>query len=56
MFQIHHKGNENMNRIQDLLEDPANILQCQVSRNEQLTKLILETYVLQKKKKKRFYS
>ena len=38
-----------MNRIEDLLENLSNILQQQVDRNEELTKLILEKYVIQKK-------
>ena len=49
MFQLHHKGKQNMNRIEDLLENLSNILQQQVGRNEELTKLILEKYVIQKK-------
>ena len=49
MFQLHHKGKQNMNRIEDLLENLFNILQQQVGRNEELTKLILEKYVIQKK-------
>ena len=49
MFQLHHKGKQNMNRIKDLLENPSYILQQQVGRNEELTKLILEKYVIQKK-------
>ena len=49
MFQLYHKGKQNMNRIKDLLENPSYILQQQVGRNEELTKLILEKYVIQKK-------
>ena len=49
MFQLHHKGKENRNRIDQLIENPSDILQRQVRRNEELTKLILEKYVIQKK-------
>ena len=49
MFQLHHKGKENRNRIDKLIENPSDILQRQVRRNEELTKLILEKYVIQKK-------
>ena len=49
MFQLHHKGKENMNRIDQLIENPSDIPQRQVGRNEELTKLILEKYVIQKK-------
>ena len=49
LFQLHHKGKQNMNRIEDLLENPSNILQRQVGRNEELTNLILEKYVIHKK-------
>lgn len=49
MFQLHHKGKENMNRIEDLIENHSDILKQQLSRNEELTKLILEKYVIQKK-------
>ena len=48
MFQLHHKGKEN-NRIENLIENPSDILKRQVGRNEELTKLILEKYVIQKK-------
>ena len=49
MFQLHHKGKQDMNRMDDLLENFSSILQRQVGRNEELTKLILEKYVIQKK-------
>ena len=49
MFQLHHKGKQDMNRIEDLLENSSSILQRQVGRNEELTKSILEKYVIQKK-------
>ena len=49
MFQLHHKGKENMNRIDQLIENPSDIPQRQVGRNKELTKLILEKYVIQKK-------
>ena len=49
MFQLHHKGKENMNRIDQLIENPSDISQRQVGRNKELTKLILEKYVIQKK-------
>ena len=49
MFQLHHKGKENMNRIEDLIENHSDILKQQLSRNEGLTELILEKYVIQKK-------
>ena len=48
MFQLRHKGKEN-NRIENLIENPSDILKRQVGRNEELTKLILEKYVIQKK-------
>ena len=48
MFQLHHKGKENLKRIEDLVENPSDILKRQVSRNEELTKLILEKYLIQK--------
>ena len=49
MFQLHHKGKQDMNRIEDLLENSSSILQRQVGRNEELIKSILEKYVIQKK-------
>ena len=48
LFQLHHKGKENLKRIEDLVENPSDILKRQVSRNEELTKLILEKYLIQK--------
>ena len=51
MFQLYRKRKKNMNRIEGLIENPSEILQRQVGRNEELTKLILEKYVSQKKKK-----
>ena len=51
MFQLHHKGKENVRRIDQLAENPSDILKRQVDRNKELTKLILEKYVIQKKKK-----
>ena len=44
MFQLHRKGKENLKRIEDLVENLSDILKRQVSRNEELTKLILEKY------------
>ena len=44
MFQLHHKGKEKKRK-----ENPSVILQRQMNRNEELTKLILEEYVIQKK-------
>ena len=38
-----------MNRIEDLIENHSDILKQQLSRNEELTKLILEKSVIQKK-------
>ena len=49
MFQLHHKGKENVQRIDQLVENPFDILKRQVGRNDELTKLILEKYVIQKK-------
>ena len=51
MFQLHHKGKENVRRIDQLAENPSDILKRQVDRNKELTKLILKKYVIQKKKK-----
>ena len=50
MFQLHHKGKENVRRIDQLAENPSDILKRQVDRNKELTKLILKKYVIQKKK------
>ena len=49
MFQLHHKEKQDMNRIEDLLENSSSILQREVGRNKELTKSILEKYVIQKK-------
>ena len=49
MFKLHYKGKENLKRIQDLVEDPSNIVKQQVEKNEELTKLIREKYLVQKK-------
>ena len=49
MFKRHYKGKENLKRIQDLVEDPSNIVKQQVEKNEELTKLIREKYLVQKK-------
>ena len=49
MFQLHHKGKENLKRIEDLVENPSDILKRQVTRNEELAKLILGKYLIQKK-------
>ena len=49
MFQLHHKGKEKIERIDQIIENPSVILQRQMSRNEELTKLILEKYVIQKR-------
>lgn len=49
MFQLHHRGKKNINRIELLCENPADILQRQLARNEKLKKLIAEKYKIQKK-------
>ena len=49
MFQLHHKGKRNLKRIEHLVKNPSDILKRQVSRNEELIKLILEKYLIQKK-------
>ena len=51
MFQLHHKGKENLKRIEGLVENSFDFVKRQVSRNEELTKLILEKYLIKKKKK-----
>ena len=48
MFQLHHKGKGNLKRIEHLVKNPSDILKRQVSRNEELIKLILEKYLIQK--------
>ena len=49
MFQLHHRGKKNINRIEFLCENPADILQRQLARNEKLKKRIAEKYKIQKK-------
>ena len=49
MFQLHQRGKKNINRIELLCENPADILQRQLARNEKLKKLIAEKYKIQKK-------
>ena len=49
MFQLHHKGKENLNKIKLICEDPTSILQRQLSRNEELKRLITEKYRIQKR-------
>ena len=49
MFQIHHKYKDNIGNIHDLIDNPSLIINRQLKRNEQLTKLILEKYVNQEK-------
>ena len=49
MFQIHHKYKDNIENIHDLIDNPSLIINRQLKRNEQLTKLILEKYVNQEK-------
>lgn len=34
MFQLHHKGKENLDRIELLCENPADILQRQLARKK----------------------
>ena len=50
IFQLHHKNKEHIAKIQDLTESPESIMKRQREHNEQLAKLILEKYVIQKKK------
>ena len=49
MFQLYHKGKENLNKTELICEDPTSILQRQLSRNEELKRLITEKYRIQKK-------
>ena len=49
MFQIHDKHEVCLDNIFDEIEDPLTIVNHQLERNEQLTKLILEKYTIQKK-------
>ena len=49
MFQIHDKHKDCLDNIFDEIEDPLTIVNRQLERNEQLTKLILEKYTIQKK-------
>ena len=49
MFQLHHKYKKHIERIENLIENPLSIMNRQMERSEQLTKLILEKYVIQKK-------
>ena len=43
------KRKEKIERTDQIIENPSVILQRQMSRNEELTKLILEKYVIPKK-------
>ena len=36
MFQLHHKGKENLNKIEFISEDRTSILQQKLSRNEEV--------------------
>ena len=49
MFQLYHKGKENLNKTELICEDPTSILQCQLSRNKERKRLITEKYRIQKK-------
>ena len=49
MFQLYHKGKENLNKIELICEDLTSILQQKLSRNEELKRLITEKYRIQKK-------
>ena len=48
-FNLHHKGKENLSKIEDLIENPANVVERQKIRTEDLKKLIQEKYLIQKK-------
>ena len=48
MFQLHHKGKENLNKTELVCEDPTRILQRQLSRNKELKRLITEKYRIHK--------
>ena len=49
MFQSRHKHKDDAEKFSDIVENPSSILNRQLKRNEKLTKLILEKYVIQKK-------
>ena len=49
MFQLHHKGKENLNKIKLICEDPTSILQRHFSRNEELKRLLTEKYRIQRR-------
>ena len=40
MFQLHHKHNDNIEKIQDLVESPVSIINRQLEQSKQLTELI----------------
>lgn len=49
MFNLHHKGKENVNKIKDLIEDPSAVLERQIKRHEELMKFIREKHLIKKK-------
>ena len=49
MFNLHHKGKDNLSKIEDLIGNPANVLERQKIRTEELKNLIQEKYLIQKK-------
>lgn len=49
MFQLHPKHNDNIEKIQDLVESPVSIINRQLEQSKQLTELNLEKYTIQKK-------
>ena len=49
MFELHHKGKKNLDRIELLCENPADNLQRQLACKKESKKLISEKYKIQKK-------
>ena len=49
MFNLHHKGKENVNKIKDLIEDLSAVLERQIKRHEELMKFIREKHLIKKK-------
>ena len=44
MFNLHHKGKDNLNKIEDLIENPANVLERQkVHTEETYSRKIINT-------------